>query len=87
MIRLSGTVVASRLDDELVLLDQASGKYFGLNESGSRIYRLIEELGDEEDIIAALARDYGLPEERMRADLAAFLAALRDRGFIEDALP
>jgi hypothetical protein len=87
MIRISESLTSSRLDDELVLLDGKTGKYFGLNAVGSRIFQLLRELGDEEAVLATLVEEYSAPPDRLKSDLAAFIDALRARGFVADDAP
>jgi hypothetical protein len=87
MIRISESLATSRLDDELVLLDSRTGKYFGLNPVGSRIFELLKELGQEEAVLAALVAEYAAPAERLKADLSAFIGTLRAKGFLADDAP
>jgi PqqD family protein of HPr-rel-A system len=87
MIRIPETLSVSRLDDELVLLDERSGKYFGLNAVGSRIFSLLKETGDEAATLAALVAEYQAPEERLKADLGAFIAKLAERGLLKVDAP
>jgi hypothetical protein len=87
MIRISDSLTESRLDDELVLLDEKSGKYFGLNSVGSRMFTLLKEIGDEGLVLTALIEEYNAPKERIKADLAAFIAKLSENGFIEKNTP
>jgi PqqD family protein of HPr-rel-A system len=82
MIRIPDTLSATSLDDELVLLDAKSGKYFGLNPVGSRIFELLKEGKAEDEAVAALRAEYGESEERLRADFKAFIAELARRGLI-----
>lgn len=82
MIRIPESLAASRLDDELVLLDEKTGRYFGLNPVGSRIFQLLKNLGEQEEVVAALHVEYDAPEERLRADVAAFIDTLSRRGLI-----
>jgi hypothetical protein len=87
MIHIPETLSVSRLDDELVLLDEKSGKYFGLNPVGSRIFALLKETGDESKVLAALVSEYKAPEERLRADLEGFVAKLAALGIVKVDAP
>jgi len=82
MIRVSPTLSTSMLDDELVLLDSATGKYFGLNPVGSRIFQLLKETGDAGMTVAALVSEFQAEEEKLKADVASFVRLLEDKGLI-----
>ena len=74
--------VFRELDGEGVLLNLTSGLYFGLNEVGTRIWRLIEEDGEIQRIVTALAEEYDAPTDRLREDLISLILQLRDKGLV-----
>jgi PqqD family protein of HPr-rel-A system len=75
-------VLSRELDGEAVLLDLHSGRYFGLNGTGARVWALLKD-GLERDAIArALTEEFEVEETNARADVDAFIAALRERGLI-----
>lgn len=78
-------VLSERLDEEEVILDLASGTYFGLNPSGSRAWGLLKEGADSEAVVGALVREYGVPKEACRRDLDLLLEDLTRRGLVESA--
>ena len=73
--------VMSRLvGDETVLLDLASGIYFGLDGVGKRIWESVADgnsLGEAVDVIVA---EYELEEAQAQADVIAFANQLIERG-------
>lgn len=81
-LRASEDVAARALDGEAVLLDLASGTYFGLNEVGARIWELLEG----EITVGALRRtlldEFEVEERDLDADLAHMLADLEARGLV-----
>jgi hypothetical protein len=85
MIRVAipETVLFRDLDGEAVLLATESGKYFGLNEVGTRMWTLLHRHGDIEAVCHALLAEYEVPEERLREDVSRFVGALADRGLVE----
>jgi hypothetical protein len=87
MIRIPETLSISKIDEELVLLDKNSGKYFGLNPIGSRIFQLLKETGDEERVLAVLRAEYEATEERLRTDLASFVDSLEKQGLVSNDAP
>jgi len=85
MIRVAipETVLFRDLDGEAVLLATDSGKYFGLNEVGTRLWSLLRLHGDVEAVCHSLLAEYDVPEERLREDVTRFVGTLADRGLIE----
>jgi hypothetical protein len=85
MIRVAipETVLFRDLDGEAVLLATESGKYFGLNEVGTRMWSLLHRYGDVEAVCHALFAEYDVPEARLREDVARFVGTLANRGLIK----
>ena len=83
-VRLAQGVVSRELDGEMVLLNLTTGVYFGLNESGTAMWKLLAELKNPSRIVDALAEDFQASRLQLEEDLSAFLAALREKGLIED---
>ena len=79
--------VMSRLvGDETVLLDLASGVYFGLDGVGKRIWESVADgnsLGEAVDVIVA---EYEVEETQAQADVIAFANQLIERGRVDVSL-
>jgi hypothetical protein len=69
--------------DQVVLLNLQTGQYHGLDPTGGRMLELLEETGSAHDVASRLAEEYGVPWERIAADVATFCAGLRERGLLE----
>jgi len=82
-IQVSGDVVTRNLAGEAVLLDLASGTYFGLDEVGTRIWQLLGEHGSDEPVVAALLDEYDIDEARIRADLDRWVGELHGKGLVQ----
>lgn len=65
-LRPVAQVVAADLDDEVILLDLRSKQYYGLNETGARIWQLIQEGSSLSAIGAALADEYDVSPDDAR---------------------
>jgi len=74
--------VETEIDDEVVLMDLASGDFFSLAGTSLDVWRLIDGTRSEAQIVAELAADYGEPAERVAADVTAFLGELRTAGLL-----
>jgi hypothetical protein len=73
-------VMTRLVGDETVLLDLASGIYFGLDGVGKRIWESVADgssLGQAADVIVA---EYEVDEAEARADVLAFAKQLIERG-------
>ncbi len=81
----SGEVLHQELEGETVLLDLKSERYFGLDESGTRIWSLLIELGQPEAVIARMMDEFDVDEGTLRADVAELLNRLLEGGLIEPA--
>ena len=78
-LKLSPDVVFRNLDGEAVLLDLGSGRYFGLNEVGTRIWQMIEGGRDASAIVDVLTDEYAADRATIAADVARLLDELRSR--------
>lgn len=76
-------VVFRRLDEEAVLLDLKSGKYFGLNEVGARIWQLVAESRPLDDILDTLHQEYATDRGVLARDLLEVARELCSRGLLE----
>jgi len=82
-VRHADRVVSQTLAGEAVVLDLKSERYYGLNPLGTRIWRLIGELGDVDRILEALVAEYDAPADVIAADLHELLAQLVRDGLVE----
>ena len=77
---VSDSVVSAEMDAEAVLLDVASGTYFGLDPVGTSIWRLLEQGVPEHELCDRLFEEYDAPRDVIAADVATFLARLVEHG-------
>lgn len=79
----SDDVVAKEVGGEIVLLDLASGTYFGLNEVGGRIWQMIDgQSCTLAQIYAVIEAEYDAEAQQVRADVMTLLDELRQRQLI-----
>jgi hypothetical protein len=85
-LTVADEVVSREVGGETVLLDLASGTYFGLNPVGARFWALVE---DEEmnvaQACAVLASEYDAPAAQIEADIAALVDELIANGLLVPA--
>lgn len=75
--------VMSRLvGDETVLLDLASGMYFGVDGVAKRIWESISEGHSLGEAAAVIASEYDVDAARAEADVIEFVSKLIERGLL-----
>ena len=75
-------VMSRMVGDETVLLDLASGVYFGVDGVAKRIWESIADghnLGQAAEVIVS---EYDVDEAQAQADVLEFVAELVDRGLL-----
>jgi hypothetical protein len=82
-IRIKTDVVFRDLDGEMVLLNLASGVYFGLDPVGTRIWGLIAEQRSPAEIVTMLTAEYEVDAETCDADLWNLLDTLAENELID----
>ena len=78
-------VMARTVGDETVILDLASGTYFGLDPVGARIWQLIGEGRTLAEICATMPEEYEVEREQLEADVLRLTTELAERGLIVPA--
>jgi len=75
--------VMSRLvGDETVLLDLASGIYFGLDGVSKRIWEAVESGQSLAQTVAVITAEFEVDEEQAQTDVLAFASTLVERGLL-----
>lgn len=70
------------LGDEAILLDLETETYYGLNASGSRLYKLLTTSPTIQDAYEAMLEEYDVQPERLERDMAALIDELAQRGLL-----
>ncbi len=75
-IHIEKDVLFREVGGEAIILNLQSGKYFGLDEVGTRMWQLLAERGTIEPVVRALVEEYEVTEEQLRQDLLALVEKL-----------
>ena len=75
--------ISSDLGGEVAILDVKTGTYYGLDDVGARIWNLIHEPKNVEEIQEVLVKEYEVMPDRCQRDLLALLQRLADEDLIE----
>jgi len=82
-VRVPDRVLTQKLDDETVLLDLESERYFTLDDVGSRMWHALAETGSVEDACEVLLAEYDVESSRLESDLRTLVSQLRWEGLVE----
>jgi hypothetical protein len=74
--------MSSNLGGEIAVLGLKTGKYYGLDAVGARIWELIQEPRTIEGVRDVLLSEYQVEPSRCERDLLALLQKLADEGLI-----
>ena len=78
-----GDVLDADMDGELVMMNIEQGRYFGLNQTGTRIWALLADPIVISDLCDQLTTEFSVPPEQCRQEVIAFLENLLNRGLLQ----
>lgn len=78
----SDDVLAQEVGDEIVLLDLAGERYFGLDPVGTRIWALLPDCSNLDAVLTQLCAEFDAPREQIESDLLALAASLAETGLV-----
>ena len=82
-LRINPRVAWQMVAGEAVLIDLDRGHVLGLNDTGSFLWKRLTERSEAE-LAIDLAAHFDVDAARAQADVQAFLADLRTRGYLLD---
>ena len=75
-------VMARTVGDETVILDLASGTYFGLDPVGTRVWQLMGEGQTLAAVCETLLDEYEVTREALEGDILRLTDELRAKGLV-----
>ena len=83
MLKVNEHYVLKEVAGEFMLVYQDASnvdfsKVITLNEVGVLIFKAVDEGKNEEDIVAAILKEYEIDEETVRKDVTAFVEKLKE---------
>lgn len=75
-------VVWQEVEGQVVLFTLAGGRYYRLDEVGSRMWVLLDELADPAAAFERLAAEFEVDEAVLRVDLVALIGRLAGAGLL-----
>jgi antirestriction protein len=82
VLRPNPEVIAKRIDQNTVLVDIATSNIFELNETGTRIWELLSQELNVEQIVQHLASEFEVEDSQAAEELRTLLSQLRDQGLV-----
>src|ERR1700688_1659703 len=76
MISRSSSVLTAEVDGEIIMMSIQQGRYFGLDDIGSDIWKRIEQPCSCASLIDRLAADYDADRATIAADVHALLGRM-----------
>ncbi|MCG5062166.1 MAG: PqqD family protein [Limnoraphis sp. WC205] len=81
-VRINKDMTHSDLEGETVILDLKSGVYYGLNETGTSIWNLIQRPQSVQEIISAILLKYNIEPQLCEQEVKNLLQELANNGLI-----
>lgn len=82
-VSLSPDALFQEVNGELVILDLASEKYFGLDAVGTRIWQLLNENQSLGEVKKVILSEYEVSQEQLEADIKQLLDSLQQAGLVK----
>lgn len=82
-IQRNQNVLSSQIDQEFALFSEDNNAYYGLNETGSIIWDILENPISVKDLILKLNDTYDESEELIEKDVLEYLSHLIDKRLIQ----
>jgi len=83
--RAIAEALVATLSDGAVLLNLQTKRYFSLNETGTRIWEMVQQTAEEESIITTLLNEYDVEEPVARSEVRRILDELIEAQLIVPA--
>lgn len=75
-------IVATELDDSLMMMSIEFGKYFELNTVSKRIWEILEQLNSIDSIVTVLLEEYDVTKVQCEQEVRIHIEELLSKGII-----
>ena len=83
VVNIPASVLSTTVDQDVVLLNTLTNKYFSLDEVGARFWSLLSDGKTLRDAHQALLKEYEVESFQLEQDLLELLSELRGSGLVE----
>ena len=84
-IEIGDAVLFQELQDQVVLLNMANQRFYGLNDVGATIWKSLLEFGNAAEAADRLRETYDVDETVIRADIEVLVRDLLSAGLLKTA--
>ena len=84
-IRVPDDVLISRLQEESVILNLGSERYYGLDDIGTRMLSVLSTSNSIQAAYESLLEEYDVDRQVLRQDLLTLVESLVQKGIVEVA--
>lgn len=85
VISRSPAVLVAEVDGEIVMMSIEKGRYYGLDDIGSDIWKRIEPPCSFAALVEALAAEYDADQATIKADVTAMLTQMAEQDVVRFA--
>ena len=78
-------IPTSRLDDEMLAIDERGGYCYSMNASAARVWELIANPATVGDVCAVLCEEFAVDRETCLQDVSGILSTMQDAGLVNVA--
>ncbi len=75
-------VLFQEVNGEIVLLDLQAETYFGLNETGARVWQLLQDGKAGDQLLDQMLEEFEIDRPQLEADVTELIAQLSEAGLI-----
>jgi hypothetical protein len=75
-------VVWRDLDGEIIILNLATGFYYGLEGSANDMWRVLNDVGSTEGVVDALAAEFDVGRDRLAKDVNDLVRRLAEKSIV-----
>jgi hypothetical protein len=83
VVSWSGSPVATEVDREVVLMNVGRGRFYGLGETGSSVWRRLGSPIRVDDLCRELMLEYHADREMLLSDVIVLLEQMQEEGLVK----
>jgi hypothetical protein len=84
-VEIGDSVIYQNLQGEVVILNMARQEYYGLNDVGAAMWKMLLDQCDVEAVADRLTAEYEAEPETVRSDLSSLVQQLLSAGLLKKA--
>jgi Coenzyme PQQ synthesis protein D (PqqD) len=81
-VRISDDAISQEVGGETVILDLQGESYFGLDQTGTRIWQLLAQYRELQRVFEMMLEEYEVEPQILRNDLQTLVDRLSDAGLL-----